>query len=82
MAKGRVILPAMERGGECRYSAQDKKLDEMRGNMNAMGFPIDIRDRVREKLKTLKGRFHVGSAGLEAMNIACATSDYLMRIAS
>ena len=50
----------------------------MRGNMNAMGFPSDIRDRVREKLKTLKGRFHVGSAGVEAMNIACATSDYLM----
>ena len=65
-------------GRECSYSGQDKRLDEMRGNMNAMGFPIDIRDRVREKLKTLKGRFHVGSAGVEAMNIACATSDYLM----
>ncbi len=43
-----------------------------------MGFTTDIRDQVREKLKTLKGRFHVGSAGVEAMNIACGRSDYLM----
>ena len=65
-------------GRECLYSGQNKKLDEMCGNMNAMGFHSDIRDRVREKLKTLKGRFHVGSAGVEAMNIACGKSDYLM----
>ena len=62
----------------CAGRTDNAPLDEMRGNMNAMGFATDIRDRVREKLKTLKGRFHVGSAGVEAMNIACGKSDYLM----
>ena len=62
----------------CAGRTDNAPLDEMRGNMNAMGFTTDIRDRVREKLKTLKGRFHVGSAGVEAMNIACGKSDYLM----
>ena len=62
----------------CAGRTDNAPLDEMRGNMNAMGFATDVRDRVREKLKTLKGRFHVGSAGVEAMNIACGKSDYLM----
>ena len=62
----------------CAGRTDNPPLDKMRGNMNAMGFSTDIRDRVREKLKTLKGRFHVGSAGVEAMNIACGKSDYLM----
>ena len=62
----------------CAGRTDNAPLDKMRGNMNAMGFTADIRDRVREKLKTLKGRFHVGSAGVEAMNIACGRSDYLM----
>ena len=62
----------------CAGRTDNAPLDEMRGNMNAMGFATDIRDQVREKLKTLKGRFHVGSAGVEAMNIACGKSDYLM----
>ena len=74
--KGRVILPAMERGGNAIF-AQDKKLDEMRGNMNAMGFPIDIRDRVREKLKTLKAAFMSALPG-GSHEYCLSTSDYLM----
>ena len=46
--------------------------------MNAMGFDNTIRDRVRKKLKTLKGRFHIGSAGVEALSIAAGSCDYLM----
>lgn len=53
-------------------------LNDLTGSMNAMGFDNAIQKEVREKLKTLKGRFHVGSAGVEVMNIACAKADYLM----
>ena len=62
----------------CAGRTDNAPLEHLRGNMNAMGFTTDIRDQVREKLKMLKGRFHVGSAGVEAMNIACGRSDYLM----
>jgi fructose-1,6-bisphosphatase/inositol monophosphatase family enzyme len=65
-----------------RVSCQPRRnkgpLSCLSGSLNAMGFPPDIRDRVRQRLKQLKGRFHAGSAGIDAMNIACAKSDYLM----
>lgn len=53
-------------------------IHSLKGCMNAMGFDSAIRERVREKLKTLKGRFHIGSAGVEAMSIAAGSCDYLM----
>jgi len=81
IARAGQVLRYIDSDGQmqiCAGRTDNAPLDEMRGNMNAMGFTTDIRDRVREKLKTLKGRFHVGSAGVEAMNIACGKSDYLM----
>ncbi len=53
-------------------------IHSLKGCMNAMGFDSAIRERVREKLKTIKGRFHIGSAGVEAMSIAAGSCDYLM----
>ena len=62
----------------CVHKKPEGDIQQLRGSLNAMGFDMEIRDRVREKLKRLKGRFHVGSAGIEAMNMAIGTSHYLM----
>ena len=43
-----------------------------------MGFDLTIREQVRNKLRGLKGRFHLGSAGVDALYIALGQSDYLM----
>ena len=42
------------------------------------GFSYRYSRQGAQEIKNAEGRFHVGSAGVEAMNIACATSDYLM----
>ena len=43
-----------------------------------MGFDLSIREQVRDKLRGLQGRFHLGSAGIDAFYIALGQSDYLM----
>jgi fructose-1,6-bisphosphatase/inositol monophosphatase family enzyme len=65
----------------CQPNASDlasTSIHSLKGCLNAMGFDSTIRERVREKLKTLQGRFHIGSAGVEAMSIAAGSCDYLM----
>ena len=78
-------LPCYTDSQGCAHTRQpnpsnlaNSSLHNLKGCMNAMGFDSAIRERVREKLKTLKGRFHIGSAGVEAMNIAAGSCDYLM----
>ena len=53
-------------------------IHNLKGCMNAMGIDSTIRERDGEKLKTLKGRYHIGSAGVEAMSIATGACNYLM----
>jgi len=62
----------------CSPRFRDGPLSALSGSMNAMGFNMTIRDSVRARLKTLKGRFHAGSAGIDAFNVARARSDYVM----
>ena len=48
------------------------------GTANAMGFDEPLRAEVRARLKTHKGRFHIGSAGLDAVAIAQGRSEFIM----
>jgi len=43
-----------------------------------MGFDEPLRAEVRARLKTHKGRFHIGSAGLDAVAIAQGRSEFIM----
>ncbi len=62
----------------CKPRRHQNQLSLSRGTLNAMGFDLSIRDQVRNKLRGLKGRFHLGSAGIDALYIALGQSDYLM----
>ena len=62
----------------CQPRHLEKELPLLQGTLNAMGFDLSIRERVRDKLRKLPGRFHLGSAGIDALHIALGQSDYLM----
>ena len=62
----------------CKPRHLEKKFPRLQGTLNAMGFDLSIRERVRDKLRGLPGRFHLGSAGIDALYIALGQSDYLM----
>lgn len=62
----------------CKPRNREKELPLLQGTFNAMGFDLSIRERVRDKLRGLPGRFHLGSAGIDALYIALGQSDYLM----
>ncbi len=62
----------------CKPRYREKELPLLQGTMNAMGFDLSIREQVRDKLRKLPGRFHLGSAGIDALHIALGQSDYLM----
>ena len=70
LADGQVVN-CMARRGEGEMST-------LQGTLNAMGFDLSIREEVRDRLRGLKGRFHLGSAGIDAVYIALGQSDYLM----
>ena len=62
----------------CKPRYRQMPLPLLQGTLNAMGFDLSIRDQVRDRLKGLQGRFHLGSAGIDALHIALGQSDYLM----
>ncbi len=62
----------------CKPRHREKELPLLQGTLNVMGFDLSIRERVRDKLRGLPGRFHLGSAGIDALHIALGQSDYLM----
>ena len=62
----------------CKPRWHQNELPLLQGTLNAMGFDFRIREQVRNKLRGLKGRFHLGSAGIDALYIALGQSDYLM----
>ena len=62
----------------CKPRRRQNELPLLQGTLNAMGFDLSIREQVRNKLRGLKGRFHLGSAGVDALYIALGQSDYLM----
>ena len=62
----------------CKPRWHQNALPLLQGTLNAMGFDLSIREQVRNKLKGLNGRFHLGSAGIDAFYIALGQSDYLM----
>ena len=62
----------------CKPRCHQNELPLLEGTLNAMGFDLTIREQVRNKLRGLKGRFHLGSAGVDALYIALGQSDYLM----
>ena len=62
----------------CKPRHREKELPLLQGTLNAMGFDLSIREQVRNKLRNLNGRFHLGSAGIDAFYIALGQSDYLM----
>ena len=62
----------------CKPRWHQSELPLLQGTLNAMGFDLSIREEVRNKLRGLKGRFHLGSAGIDAVYIALGQSDYLM----
>ena len=62
----------------CKPRHREKELPLLQGTLNAMGFDLSIREQVRKKLRDLNGRFHLGSAGIDAFYIALGRSDYLM----
>ena len=62
----------------CKPRWNQNELPLLQGTLNAMGFDLSIREQVRNKLRGLKGRFHLGSAGIDALYIALGQSDYLM----
>ena len=62
----------------CKPRWHQNELPLLQGTLNAMGFDLSIREQVRNKLRSLKGRFHLGSAGVDALYIALGQSDYLM----
>ena len=62
----------------CKPRWHQNELPLLQGTLNAMGFDLSIREQVRNKLRGLKGRFHLGSAGVDALYIALGQSDYLM----
>lgn len=62
----------------CKPRWHQNELTLLQGTLNAMGFDLSIREQVRNKLRGLKGRFHLGSAGVDALYIALGQSDYLM----
>lgn len=51
---------------------------EARGTANAMGVEEPLRTALRERLKTHKGRYHIGSAGLDAVALAQGRSEFVM----
>ena len=62
----------------CKPRHREKELPLLQGTLNAMGFDLSIREQVRNKLRNLNGRFHLGAAGIDAFYIALGQSDYLM----
>ena len=70
LATGKVVA--------CQPRYREKELPLLQGTLNAMGFDPSIRERVRDKIRRLPGRFHLGSAGIDALYIALGQSDYLM----
>ena len=62
----------------CRARSREGALPSLQGTLNAMGFDLSIREQVRDKLRGLPGRFHLGSAGIDAAYLAFGQSDYLM----
>ena len=62
----------------CKPRHRENELPLLQGTLNAMGFDLSIRERIRDKLRELPGRFHLGSAGIDAFYIALGQSDYLM----
>ena len=70
LASGEVVA--------CAPRHRENEIPLLQGTLNAMGFDLSIREQVRNKLRGLKGRFHLGSAGVDALYIALGQSDYLM----
>ena len=62
---------------KCMPAGQASFEDAM-GIANAMGFAEPLRTEVRARLKTHKGRYHIGSAGLDAVAIAQGISEFIM----
>lgn len=62
----------------CTARCREGEMPTLQGTLNAMGFDLSIRNAVRDRLRGLKGRFHLGSAGIDAVYIALGQSDYLM----
>jgi len=51
---------------------------DARGTANAMGIEEPLRTEVRARLKTHSGRYHIGSAGLDAVALALGNSAFVM----
>ena len=62
----------------CEARSREGAMETLQGTLNAMGFEPSIRDKVRDRLRGLQGRFHLGSAGIDTVYIALGQSDYLM----
>ena len=58
--------------------AGQASFEDALGTANAMGFAEPLRTEVRARLKTHKGRYHIGSAGLDAVAIAQGRSEFIM----
>ena len=78
--KGEGVRHFLADGSVQPWSARNREgaLPSLQGTLNAMGFDLSIREQVRDKLRGLTGRFHLGSAGIDAAYLAFGRSDYLM----
>ena len=70
LANGQAVM--------CTARCREGEMAALQGTLNAMGFDLSIREAVRDRLRGLNGRFHLGSAGIDALYIALGQSDYLM----
>ena len=62
----------------CAARFTDAPFADLRGTINASGFDKAFQTRLKTRLQDMKGRYYLGSAGLEAMNIALGDADYLL----
>lgn len=65
-------------GAQKCMPAGQASFEDALGTANAMGFAEPLRTEVRARLKTHKGRYHIGSAGLDAVAIAQGRSEFIM----